>query len=159
MKIHTFRQEMTIPRSLTEVFAFFSDARNLSRLTPEYVGFEILTKGEIIMQPGTIIDYRIRMHGVPMRWQSEITVWESGVRFVDEQRKGPFRMWHHEHAFEADTVDGVPVTRMTDTVRYATWLDAVVHRCFVRPQVETIFAFRTKGLDEVFPRSITNVDP
>ena len=151
MKIHTFRQEMTIPRPLTEVFAFFSDARNLSRLTPDYVGFEILTDGEIVMQPGTIIDYRIHMHGLPMPWRSEITVWEPGVRFVDEQRKGPFRMWHHEHAFAADTEDGAPVTRMTDTVRYATWLDAVVHRVAVRPKVEAIFRHRTEILGEVFP--------
>lgn len=103
---HGFRLEAVqfLPRPRAEVFQFFSDAFQLETLTPGWLHFSVLTPAPICISAGTLIDYRLRLHGLPVRWQSRISVWEPPLRFVDEQTRGPYRRWHHEHAFEA--VDG-----------------------------------------------------
>ena len=101
------------------------------------------------MGEGALIDYRLRVRGIPMRWRTRIDVWDPPHRFVDEQLRGPYRLWVHEHTFE--NVDGG--TLMRDRVRYAVWGGALVNWLVVRRDVEKIFAYRTKQLDALFGRS------
>ncbi len=148
---HRIETEIVVPRGLDEVFAFFSDAHNLDELTPPWLRFHVLTPRPVPMHVGARIDYRLRIRGLPIRWQSEITAWEPPWRFVDEQRRGPYRLWHHEHLFES--VPGG--TRIVDRVDYAVagWvLEPLVHRVFVRPDVERIFRYRGERLAERFAR-------
>lgn len=144
MREHVLRAEQTLNAPLERVFAFFSDAGNLEAITPAFLAFHIETPRPIEMKPGALIDYSLRLHGLRFNWRSRITLWEPGVRFVDEQVKGPYQKWVHEHTFAP--VPGEPSrTRVTDVVRYAHagWvLEPFVHRVFVRPRLEEIFAFR-----------------
>lgn len=142
MTLHTFRQEQILPADRAAVFSFFADARNLEAITPPWLRFEILTPGEIRMQVGTVIDYRLRLHGVPFCWRTEITAWEPAERFVDEQRRGPYRRWRHTHTF----LDCAGGTLCRDEVEYAVPGGALVERFFVRRDVERIFAYRTSAL-------------
>jgi ligand-binding SRPBCC domain-containing protein len=139
------RCDTTVPRSLDETFAFFSDARNLDALTPAWVGFRILTPAPINMRRGTLIDYRIRIHGIPIRWRTEITEWDAPNRFVDIQLKGPYRWWHHEHRFEP-CGDG---TRIIDEVEYSALLHWISHPLIVERDVGRIFDFRTRALNRI----------
>ncbi|MEO8275515.1 MAG: SRPBCC family protein [Thermoanaerobaculia bacterium] len=147
MRIFEKKTEIRLPRDRDEVFAFFADAANLERLTPPWLGFEILSPQPLAMHVGTLIDYRLRIHFIPVRWRSEITVWEPPFRFVDEQRRGPYRLWHHTHTFEE--CDGG--TLVGDHVRYAVPGGALVHRLLVEKDVRTIFDYREKTLRELFP--------
>jgi ligand-binding SRPBCC domain-containing protein len=146
MRTFHFRGEQWLPRPLDEVFPFFSDARNLEKLTPDWLRFDVLTPGPIEMSVGTTIDYRLKWHGIPMRWTSEIAAWEPPHRFVDRQIRGPYRLWHHEHRFEAD--DGG--TRIIDEVEYAVWGGALANRLGVARDIERIFAHRQRVLDELY---------
>ena len=146
MKIRQLRHELWLPRPLAEVFPFFAEAANLEILTPSSLKFRIQSARPIVMRVGTLIDYRIVVRGLPFRWQSEITAWEPPVRFVDEQRRGPYRLWQHEHKF----VERDGATTITDTVRYAVPFDFLAHRWLVRPEIERIFAFRAQKMRELF---------
>ncbi len=141
-----FRSELWLPRQAEEVFAFFSDARNLQAITPDWLNFEVATTGSIQMRPGTIIDYRLRLHGIPLRWKTEITAWEPPHRFVDEQRRGPYKLWVHEHRFEPR--EGGTLT--TDVVRYAVPGGKLIDWLFVRRDVQRIFEYRRAKLLERF---------
>ena len=147
VRIREFRSEIWLPRPIDEVFAFFSSAANLNQITPPWVNFRILTKPPIEMQPGALIDYRIRIRGIPIGWRTRITMWQPPHRFVDEQVRGPYRLWEHTHEFE--TRDGGTIVR--DRVRYAVRLDPILHRWFVRRDVEGIFSHRTEKLRSLFP--------
>lgn len=129
---------------IDRVFAFFADAHNLERITPPWVGFQILTPGPIEMRPGAIIDYRIRLWGVPVRWRTEISVWEPGIRFVDRQVRGPYTLWEHEHRFEAD--NGGTLCR--DRVAYSHRGGPVGEMLVVRPQLRRIFGHRWVAVRE-----------
>lgn len=144
--LHAFSHELWLPRPRAEVFAFFSDATNLDAITPPFLSFHTLTPAPIEMQVGQLIDYRLRMRGIPIRWRSRINIWEPPVRFVDEQIRGPYRTWIHEHTFEP--LDGGTLIR--DHVRYSVPFDFLVHRWFVRPDIERIFQYRTDRLRERF---------
>lgn len=146
MKRHRFQADIFLPRSLEEVFSFFSDARNLETLTPPWLHFEILTPTPVEMGAGTMIDYRLRLHGLPLRWRSEVTLWEPPQRFVDEQRRGPYRLWIHEHTF----APGDGGTWVRDRIDYAIWGGAFVQRLLVAPDLERIFDYRHKRLLELF---------
>lgn len=150
MKVHELQRELWLPRPLTEIFPFFADAANLETLTPPWLNFRILSPRPIPMGGGTLIDYRIVVHGIPFRWRSEITVWEPPHRFVDEQRRGPYRFWRHEHLF-AERDGG---TLISDWVKYAVLFDPIVHRWLVHPDVERIFDFRTKKMRELFREAV-----
>ena len=144
MKVFEIRKEVWLPRSIDEVFDFFSDAHNLERLTPPTLRFEILTPSPIRMTTGTMIDYKLRLRGIPVRWQSEITVWEPPHRFVDEQRRGPYRMWKHEHTF-VESGGGVLAK---DRVTYAVPGGALINTLFVARDVRNIFDYRAERLLE-----------
>ncbi len=135
-----------LPRPMERVFAFFGAAENLNLLTPEYLRFRILTPTPIEMQTGTMIEYRIRLHGFPMRWLTRIQAWEPPYRFVDEQIRGPYRRWVHEHRFEER--DGG--TLCTDRVEYAVPCDWFVHPLFVQRNLAGIFQYRARRLVELF---------
>jgi hypothetical protein len=147
MKTYLFKKEVWLPRTLEDVFPFFADADNLQAITPPWLSFRTLPAGEITMKPGTLIDYELRVHGVSIRWQSEITVWEPPRRFVDRQRRGPYHLWIHEHRFLEK--DGG--TLAVDEVRYTVPGGALVNSLFVARDVEKIFEFRAKKLKELFP--------
>ena len=138
--------EQLVPRPLEEVFAFFSDPHNLQRITPPWLDFEVLGMSDSQMREGLLIDYRLRIHGIPIRWRSEITVWDPPRRFVDEQRRGPYRLWIHEHTFEARG-DG---TLVCDHVQYSVPGGVIVQKLFVARDVGRIFAFRRRKLEELF---------
>jgi ligand-binding SRPBCC domain-containing protein len=144
--LFTLEAELWLPRRREEVFPFFADAFNLEALTPPWLKFEVLTPRPIEMRAGLRIDYRLRLRGLPLRWQSEITAWEPPCRFVDEQRRGPYRAWIHEHTF-AERDGG---TLAQDVVRYGVIGGRLVNTLFVRRDVERIFRYRQKKLREVF---------
>jgi ligand-binding SRPBCC domain-containing protein len=136
---------------IDRVFHFFAQAENLQRLTPPFLNFRIMTPLPIAIEQGTTIDYRLSLRGVPITWRSEITAWDPPRRFVDEQRKGPYRMWKHTHTFEAS--DGGTLVR--DRVEYATWGGSIVNRLFVAPELRRIFEYRRSMLERTFDSSET----
>lgn len=146
MKTFTLTNELWLPAPPWDVFPFFADAFNLERITPPMLRFRVLTAPPIAMGVGTLLDYRVRLRGIPMRWQSEITAWEPPHRFVDEQRRGPYRLWVHEHTFAAQ--DGGTVAR--DMVRYAVPGGGLVQRLVVGPDLRRIFEYRSAALREIF---------
>lgn len=149
MKIRQFLSELWVPRPREEVFAFFSDARNLDAITPPWVRFRMETPAPVEMKAGALIDYKLRVRGFPIRWRTKITEWNPPVRFVDEQLRGPYRLWVHEHEFEPR--EGGTLVR--DRARYAVAFDFLVHRLFVRGDVARIFAYRAESLRRRFGSS------
>jgi hypothetical protein len=138
---HVLERSQLVPRPRAEVFAFFSDARNLEAITPDFLRFEILPPVPSEVRAGTLIDYRLSLFGVPLRWRTRIEEWEPGRRFVDLQLRGPYALWHHTHLFE----DAEGGTRMTDRVRYRLPLGPLgeaAHPVFVRRTLERIFDHR-----------------
>jgi ligand-binding SRPBCC domain-containing protein len=146
MKEFQLRRTQRFEESLDEVFGFFADPRNLSLLTPPWLRFEIRTPEPIAMHEGARIDYRLRLHGFPLSWQSEISTWEPPHRFVDEQRAGPYRHWVHEHRFRE--VDAL--TEVSDDIRFSVLGGSWVYRLFVAGDLEKIFAYRRQILAGVF---------
>ena len=145
--VYTLTTWQWLPLPRDRVFAFFSNAFNLERITPDLLRFRVLTPPPIEMSAGALIDYRLSLRGLPMRWRSEITEWEPPSRFVDTQRRGPYREWHHTHTFEER--DGG--TFATDTVRYRligpALMTRAVNTLLVAPDVRRIFAFRHEALE------------
>lgn len=137
-------REVWLPARIEVVFEFFSDAANLQLMTPPWLHFRVLTPRAPIEQ-GSIIDYRLRLHGIPIRWQSEITVWEPPRRFVDEQRRGPYRRWVHTHTF-ATRDDG---TVVSDDVDFEVPF-AFVSARFVERDVKRVFDYRREVLERLF---------
>ena len=147
MRTFEFRSRVVLARPRDEVFPFFADARNLEYLTPPWLRFTMLTPWPVEMRQGALIDYRLRVRGVPLRWRSEITAWEPPYRFVDEQRRGPYRLWIHEHGFE-ETREGRTLAH--DAVRYAVPGGWLVDRLLVRRDLERIFEYRRAVLRDLF---------
>ena len=149
MRVRTLTAEVWLPRPAGEVFAFFGDARNLDALTPPWLHFRIVSLPDGGLRAGALIEYRIRWRWAPLHWLTEITAWEPPYRFVDAQRRGPYRRWVHEHRFEES--DGG--TLVSDRVEYAIPggpLEPLVHRLLVGPDVAAIFAYRREKLRERF---------
>ena len=145
MQTYVLEQSQIIERSLEDTFAFFSDAFNLEKITPEFLRFNILTPRPLIMQAGTTIEYSLSLFGVPFRWQTLIEKWEPGVKFVDSQIKGPYAKWVHEHSFEAL---GAEQTLMRDRVEYQIpfgFLGEIAHGLFVKATLEKIFSYRAEA--------------
>ena len=138
--------EIWLPKPPEAIFPFFADASNLEVLTPPWLNFQVLSPEPIEIDEGTFIRYKLRFRGIPFRWDSEITAWEPPHRFVDEQRRGPYRQWIHEHAFEPQ--DGGTLAR--DVVQYAVPGGWLVDRLVVRRDIERIFQYRRRKLAELF---------
>ncbi len=140
MKEYRITTRTHVPVPLEQAFAFFADAANLGRITPPELGFAIATPQPIDMRAGTLIDYTIRLWGLPMRWKTRIAVWEPGVRFVDEQLSGPYRKWVHTHRFQS----AAGGTDIEDDVVYVLpfgFLGRVVAP-LIRLQLSRIFRYR-----------------
>lgn len=151
MSVYRIYEEMVLPASLNEVWDFISRPENLKEITPPYMGFHITTPDlPSVMYAGMIISYRVSpIAGIPMKWVTEITHIQPGSYFVDEQRIGPYSMWHHEHFVEA-TEHGV---KMTDIVTYKLplgVLGSLGHRLLIRRQLQGIFRYRRQKLEETF---------
>jgi ligand-binding SRPBCC domain-containing protein len=143
MRIHTLRREQRLPGAPEAVFGFFADARNLEAITPPLLSFRVVTTAPIVMGAGTRIRYRLRVHGMPVSWLTEITAWEPPYRFVDEQLTGPYALWQHTHTFEADG----DATVMRDVVRYGIGygpLGTLAHALLVRRDLQRIFDYRAE---------------
>jgi ligand-binding SRPBCC domain-containing protein len=148
MKEYLFRSTQRVPRPLAEVFAFFSDARNLEKITPEFLNFQVVEAPKKI-ESGCLIRYKLSLHGIPLRWTTQILDWNPPHQFVDTQLSGPYKLWHHTHTFRADGDETV----MEDVVRYALPFDPfsrIVHALYVKQDVERIFGYRTKVIAELF---------
>lgn len=152
MAVYTLKRVQRLPISLEQAWDFFSSPANLKTITPPYMGFDITSDPEFNreMYAGQVITYTVRpVLGIPMFWMTEITHVAPGRFFVDEQRVGPYRIWHHQHHFK--TVEGG--VEMTDLVHYQLplgWLGSLAHTLFVRRRLEEIFDFRWKKLEETF---------
>jgi uncharacterized protein len=152
--VEILEREQFIPQAPQEIFPFFAEARNLEKITPPWMGFRVLKSSTERIEEGTLIDYRLTVHGVPMRWRTRIQEWNPGHRFVDTQLKGPYRYWHHTHQFIA--VKGG--TLMRDRVKYRLpggSLGKLVAGRFVAGDVNTIFNYRWKKVEELFCRKQT----
>ena len=144
MVIHTLRREQALEVPVEAAFAFFADARNLEAITPPLLRFELVTPPPIEMGVGTFLQYRLRVRGVPVRWDTLIQAWEPPRRFIDVQVRGPYRLWHHTH--EVEPLDG-DRSLMRDTVRYAIGfgpLGKLAHRLVVRRDLQAIFDYRAE---------------
>ncbi|MGF1451212.1 MAG: SRPBCC family protein [Opitutales bacterium] len=145
---HFLRSQLELDLPVPQVFDFFSRAENLEKITPDNLGFEILTPTPIEMTRDIEIDYRIKLSGLPMRWRTLISVWQPPHEFVDEQLKGPYHSWIHRHTFAP--LEGGR-TLMTDYVRYKLPFTPFgeIGIFYVKPQVETIFRHRNEKIPEL----------
>ncbi len=150
--IYTLRATQQLPMSIEEAWEFFSTPKNLARITPDFMGFNITSKVTDTMRPGQIITYRVGvLPGIKSNWVTEITHVEAPKFFVDEQRFGPYAMWHHEHIFEPNE-NGV---LMTDVVSYKLPLGAfgrLFHGLLVKPKLKQIFSYRIEALEKMFSK-------
>lgn len=150
MPLHRLRYNQILPITMDEAWTFFSNPANLCRITPDWLCFDIRYQESREMYPGMIIEYTIRaIASIPMRWVTEITHVDKPGFFVDEQRLGPYRFWHHQHHFKG-CVQG---TEMTDIITYSMRLGLLaepVHRLIVKPRLERIFSFRKQALENIF---------
>ncbi|HEX8855589.1 MAG TPA: SRPBCC family protein [Thermoleophilaceae bacterium] len=149
--LHALSRDQLLPAEPGEVFDFFADAHNLEAITPPWLGFQVITPGPVGMGVGTRIDYRLRLHGVPIHWRTRIEIWEPGRRFVDAQERGPYALWHHTHSFEKRGGE----TLMRDVVRYAVPFGAlgeVARRLLVERDLERIFDYRAAAVARNFTK-------
>jgi len=147
--VYHLRRQQRVLRPLDEVFAFFDKPENLARITPGWMGFEILTPSPLVMRRGAVIDYALRLGPLPGRWRSMITTYDPPHCFVDEQLSGPYSFWHHTHRFEEIAAG----TLVTDHVQYLLPLGPagkLAHALVVRRMLEGIFDHRTRAVDERF---------
>ena len=149
MKTWRLRSNLWVPQPPEEVFPFFADAENLELLTPPWLSFSILTPTPVEMGVGTLIDYRIKLHGIPMRWRTRIARWEPDRAFADEQLRGPYVVWHHTHTFtpcDGGTVLGDEVVMRPRGGPLA----GLVMSLFVRRDVKRIFEYRAEVMAQRF---------
>jgi ligand-binding SRPBCC domain-containing protein len=146
MRTYRLQTQLWLPQPREEIFNFFSDPSNLDRLTPPWLHFEVLTPKSVEMNAGTLLDYRLRLHGIRLRWQSEISVWEPPNRFIDRQTKGPYRQWVHEHNFSAHQGG----TLVGDSVTYSVPGGRIIQKLLVAPDLDRVYGYRHKILKELF---------
>ncbi|HWT91201.1 MAG TPA: SRPBCC family protein [Solirubrobacterales bacterium] len=145
-RVHLLERRQRVELPIERAFGFYGDARNLERITPPWLGFEVTTPGPIEMGEGTLIEYRLRLHRLPIRWRTRIEAWEPPHRFVDAQVKGPYALWEHTHTFEED---GPEATIIEDRVRYSIPfgpLGEIADRLLVRRDLKRIFDYRREAV-------------
>jgi ligand-binding SRPBCC domain-containing protein len=152
-KVYSFKAIQTIPVSLDKAWDFFSSPDNLKEITPDNLGFKILSKYHgSKMYAGQIIEYKVKpVLGIPLYWMTEITHVEDKKYFVDEQRFGPYSLWHHQHHFKA--IDGG--VEMTDIIHYKLplwFLGDIANTLFVKQQLKKIFEYRYKKTEALFSK-------
>jgi len=140
-----FETDLWLPARRDDVFAFFADAANLESITPPWLRFHLDTPMPLTMARGALIDYRLRVHGIPLRWRAEITVWDPPHRFVDEQRHGPYRRWVHMHTF----IEERGGTRVSDEVDFEAPGGTLLGRLVLR-DIGRIFEYRRGMLHKLF---------
>ena len=146
MKTFHLQTQLWLPQARVKIFDFFADPRNLDRLTPAWLKFRIETPDTTKIVQGAILDYRLQIHGMPIHWQSEISVWDPPNRFIDRQIKGPYSLWIHQHYFE-DSDGG---TIVGDHVEYAVPGGTIVQKLLVAPDLDRVFKYRHQVLDKLF---------
>ncbi len=150
--MHLFQRTTQIEKNTGEVFNFFSKVENLNLITPPELQFKILTPLPVVMEWGTLIDYQLKLNGIPFRWKTKIIHWDPPFTFIDLQVKGPYRIWKHTHSF----IDKGNFTEMSDRVEYLApgWiLEPLLNRFFIRKKVEGIFDYREKQVQKYFKNS------
>ncbi len=149
MKIYELNITQRIDAPLEKVFDFFSKPENLAEITPSKLGFNILTPSPIVMEKGTLIDYTIKLFGIPVRWRTLITAYNPPEKFVDEQLKGPYSFWHHTHTFKPNK-DGVLIS---DVIKYSIPLGVLgraLHYLWIRNDLNRVFKYRKEVIDKIF---------
>ncbi len=150
MKIYTLKATQKLPIGIEQAWDFFSDPRNLKIITPPYMGFDILSGAEKQMYPGQIIQYIVTpVAGIKTKWVTEITHVKDAEFFVDEQRFGPYSLWHHKHFFR-EIPGGVEIEDIVDYKLPFGFLGRLVHPVVVGPKLKEIFNFRREKLVELF---------
>ena len=149
--VHVLKRRQVVAAGLAECWKFFSDPGNLAKITPPDLGFEVLSELPAEIHEGMMVEYRVRpLLGIPMTWLTEITRVRGPNYFVDEQRVGPYALWHHEHEF-VEMADGR--TALIDRVHYVlpfSPFSEVIHPIVVAPQLEKIFAYRVEAVEKIF---------
>lgn len=154
MSIHVLTRQQELGGSPEEVFPFFADATNLEAITPPLLAFQVTTPRPIAMHAGTLIEYRLKIHHVPIRWRTLIEQWQPSEMFVDKQIKGPYKLWHHTHRFESLPGER---TLMTDVVRYSVGygpLGDLARSLFVGRDVASIFDYRAEVIEPLLAADI-----
>ena len=144
--VHVLERSQRLECSRERAFEFYALARNLGAITPPWLSFKLITPDPIEMAPGALIDYRLKLHGVPVRWRTRIDVWEPPARFVDVQLRGPYSLWEHTHTFEPD---GGRAVVIGDRVRYALPLGPLgrlAHAALVKRDLARIFDYRERAV-------------
>lgn len=157
MKIYTLKREQFIRRSSRELFEFFEKPENLEKITPSSVGFRIMTPKPITMKTGTVLDYTIRLFGIPIRWTTLITNYDPPHGFTDVSLRGPYSFWHHTHSFE-EYNNG---TKMIDEVRYALpfgVIGRIIHSLQVKRQLDYIFNYRAQVISDILETNKVKTD-
>jgi ligand-binding SRPBCC domain-containing protein len=147
MKIFTLRRTLWIPQPIDKVFPFFSDIHNLEKITPKWLNFRSVDHPRE-MKEGARIRHKLKIRGIPVTWVSEITNWDPPYGFVDEQKKGPYRFWRHEHGFREER-DG---TVCEDVIKYAVLGGDFVNRFFIAPDLKKIFDYRQEKVKKIFTK-------
>ncbi len=138
--------QCSLPAPRQSVFNFFADAGNLETITPEWLHFRVETELPIKMEGGALIDYRLQLHWIPIRWRTEISLYEPPFRFVDRQIRGPYRVWEHTHTFE-EKGNG---TLVCDSVNFSSPGGPLIKKLLVIPDLQRIFEYRLAHLAEIF---------
>jgi ligand-binding SRPBCC domain-containing protein len=149
MAEHILERRQVIEKPSEEVFDFFADAGNLERITPPELNFHIITPQPIDVKKGALIEYQLKLRGIPIRWKTEITQWNPPHDFVDTALKSPYKQWIHLHTFEEGTRGE---TVMKDIVRYRLPLEPLgdIAHFYVKKELEYIFDYRYKIIEEIF---------
>lgn len=142
--LHRLQTALSLPLSIADVFAFFSDTTNLERITPPELCFHILTPSPIVLREGALIDYRLRLFNVQFGWRTRIARWDPPYEFIDEQLKGPYKLWVHRHRFREQN----GVTTIDDDVQYRLpfWPLGELAYALVKAELERIFRFRQRAI-------------